>query len=71
MDDSALDFLQQLLETPGPSGYEQPVQEVVRSYGRSVADEVTTDCHGNVVLAVNPQLRCACCWPATATRSGW
>ena len=55
MDDSALDFLQQLLETPGPSGYEQPVQEVVRSYGQSVADEVTTDCHGNVVLAVNPQ----------------
>ena len=57
MEPSALDFLQALLETPGPSGYEQPVQEVVRAYARPFSDEVSTDCHGNVVLSLNPQAK--------------
>src|SRR5262249_30394352 len=44
-------FLKSLLETPSPSGFEQPIQEVVRSWARHYADEVRTDTHGNVIAA--------------------
>jgi len=53
MEAAALDFLKQLLETPSPSGFERPVQEVVRRYAASFADRVTTDSHGNVIAAKN------------------
>jgi putative aminopeptidase FrvX len=55
MNADALDFLRRILETPSPSGYEQPVQEVVREYVSGFADSVTTDVHGNVIAARNPQ----------------
>ncbi len=55
MDQEALDFLKSLLTAPSPSGYEQPVQQVVRDYAGRFADEITTDWHGNVIAAVNPQ----------------
>ena len=45
----ARDFLIRLLETPSPSGYERPVQELVRDYLAGIADTVTTDSHGNVI----------------------
>jgi tetrahedral aminopeptidase len=48
-------FLVRLLETPSPSGYERPVQEVVRDYMRETADEIRTDPHGNVIVVKNPQ----------------
>lgn len=54
MDATARDFLKQLLCTPSPSGYERPIQDVVRGYVETFADRVTTDVHGNVVAAVNP-----------------
>lgn len=54
MDDHALQFLRDLLAAPSPSGYEQPVQTVVRNYVGPFADEVTTDWHGNLIAAVNP-----------------
>ncbi len=54
METSALDFLKEILETPSPSGYEQPVQNVVRRYVADFADEVSTDTHGNVIAAKNP-----------------
>jgi endoglucanase len=44
-------FLKKLLETPSPSGYERPVQDVVRAWAREYADEVKTDRHGNVIAA--------------------
>lgn len=47
-------FLRQLLEAPSPSGYERPVQDVVRTYAQGFADEIRTDWHGNVTVAVNP-----------------
>lgn len=47
-------FFQQILETPSPSGYEQPVQRHVRAYADGWADEVRTDSHGNVIVSVNP-----------------
>jgi endoglucanase len=42
-------FLQQLLTTPSPSGYEKPIQDVVRAWAGNYADAVTTDRHGNVI----------------------
>ncbi len=54
MDPSTLEFLKSLLSAPSPSGYEQPIQRVVREFAGQFADEVTTDWHGNVIAAVNP-----------------
>ncbi|MEX2174612.1 MAG: M42 family metallopeptidase [Pirellulaceae bacterium] len=54
MDAAARDFLVRLLETPSPSGYEKPIQDVVRAYVRDFADRVTTDLHGNVIACKNP-----------------
>ena len=54
MNDKAKNFLKDLLNAPGPSGYEVPVQNVVRDYLADVADEITTDFHGNVIAVANP-----------------
>ncbi len=53
MDAHARSFLVKLLETPSPSGYEQPVQRLVREYLAPIADTVTTDSHGNVIGGKN------------------
>ena len=42
-----------LLETPSPSGFEQPAQQVVRRQIEAVAETVETDVHGNVIAGVN------------------
>jgi endoglucanase len=55
MDTSAKKFFKDILETPSPSGYEQPVQEIVRRYVADFADNVRTDLHGNVIACCNPQ----------------
>lgn len=49
MESVAREFLWSLLHTPSPSGYEQPVQRLVRDYLAGIADSVTTDSHGNVI----------------------
>lgn len=54
MDAAAQQFFQNLLETPSPSGFEQPVQKIVRQYVEPFADELTTDVHGNVIACKNP-----------------
>ncbi|MDA1051722.1 MAG: M42 family metallopeptidase [Planctomycetota bacterium] len=54
METTALAFLKQLLLTPSPSGYEAPIQQVVRDYVSPFADTVTTDVHGNVIACKNP-----------------
>lgn len=54
IDAAARGFLNRLLETPSPSGYEQPVQRIVLEWARSYADEVRTDLHGNVIAIRNP-----------------
>ena len=54
MEPQAHEFLKALLLAPSPSGYEQPVQTVVRDCVQSFADQVTTDVHGNVIVAKNP-----------------
>ena len=50
----SLEFLTNLVDTAGPSGYEQPVQTVFREYVRPYADEVRSDVMGNVVAVANP-----------------
>ena len=55
MDERSHDFLRRLLETPSPSGFERPIQDVVREWAGQYADEVRTDRHGNVVAALYPQ----------------
>lgn len=57
MESAAREFLLKLLETPSPSGYERPIQDVVRAYVSDFADRVTTDLHGNVTAAKNPGAR--------------
>lgn len=54
MDKSAHEFLVNILETPSPSGYEVPVQNLVRDYVGTFADDVRTDLHGNVIASCNP-----------------
>ncbi len=57
MRDESLKFLQGLLETPSVSGFEQPVGRLVRKRMKPFADEITTDLHGNTILALNPKGR--------------
>jgi endoglucanase len=54
MHDLSHTFLKKILETPSPSGYERPVQDVVRAWARDYADEVRTDRHGNVLAIRHP-----------------
>jgi endoglucanase len=54
MDDSSRAFLLDLLATPSPSGFEQPIQAVVRERMRPSCDELRTDRHGNVFAIKNP-----------------
>jgi len=54
VDTAAHDFLVKILETPSPSGYEEPVQDLVREYLAGCAETVETDSHGNVIGTANP-----------------
>ena len=54
MDPNALAFFKKTLETPSPSGYESPLQQVVREYVAPFADQVAGDVHGNVMAVRNP-----------------
>jgi endoglucanase len=54
MQEASLSFLKNLLQTPSPSGFERPIQDVVRAWARPYADEVHTDRHGNVIAVVHP-----------------
>lgn len=50
----SLAFLKDIIQTPSPSGFEQPVQRLVREYASQFADEISTDVHGNVIAVKNP-----------------
>jgi endoglucanase len=54
MQEASLTFLKDLLQNPSPSGFEQPVQDVVRAWAKPLAEEVRTDRHGNVLAVVHP-----------------
>ncbi len=52
MEEAAKNFLRELLNVPGPSGYEQRVQTVWRSYVSSFCPDIRTDVHNNVVATL-------------------
>jgi len=54
MDEDPLAFLETLVETPSPSGFEDDNLENWRSRVEGVADEVRTDAYGNTTATVNP-----------------
>ena len=55
MDETRLDFLRTLIASPSPSGFEQPVQEVIRTEISKYADAIRTDVHGNVIASLNSE----------------
>jgi len=54
MDQREKDFLYELLRTPSPTGWEQPIQRKIYERFKHVADLIEPDVHGNLVLAINP-----------------
>ncbi|UCH33612.1 MAG: M42 family metallopeptidase [Armatimonadota bacterium] len=50
----SLEFFTSLVDTPSPSGFEQPSQTVVRQWLGRYAADVRTDVMGNVIGALNP-----------------
>ncbi len=48
-------FLKCLVETPSPSGYEQPAQRVIKQQLTAVADAIHTDVMGNLIACLNGQ----------------
>lgn len=50
-------FLKQLLDAPGPSGFEVRPARVWRAEAETFADEVTVDVNGNSMAAVQPDRR--------------
>lgn len=53
MNSESKNFLQRLVETPSPSGYEQNAQRLVRERVRPWCDDVRTDVMGNVFAIRN------------------
>ena len=54
MNAAGREFLQQLIDAPSPSGYEQAVRRVWRETVSTFADDVRGDVHGNVIASRNP-----------------
>ena len=54
MEETEFAFLKQIVDTPGPSGYEQAVQRVFRERVRPYVDSIETDVMGNVIATINP-----------------
>ncbi len=57
MDLINLEFLERFLNTPSPSGFEQPAQQLFAEYVAPYADRVEKDVHGNVIAARHPEGR--------------
>ncbi len=55
MDESRVEYLRSLIASPSPSGFEQPVQEVIRTEISKYTDTIHTDVHGNVIASLNPE----------------
>ncbi len=53
MDESRISVLRQMIASPSPSGFEQPVQQVIRDVVKQYTDEIRTDVHGNVIATLN------------------
>ncbi|UDQ98222.1 M42 family metallopeptidase [Lentisphaerota bacterium WC36G] len=53
-DDKSLKFLEDLLNSSSPSGYEMEAAKIFRDYVSEFADEVKTDVMGNTISVINP-----------------
>lgn len=53
MEKESKKFLFDLLTTPSPTGFEQPIQRVVRARMKPYANSMETDFHGNLILGIN------------------
>jgi len=49
------DFLEDLLTTPSPSGFEQAIQKRIKKRMARYADEIRVDVHGNLIASFNPE----------------
>lgn len=52
MQDKPLQFFRNAINTPSPSGFEEPIAELARRYISPFADDVRTDLHGNVIASL-------------------
>ncbi|MDX1566346.1 MAG: hypothetical protein R3223_01015, partial [Longimicrobiales bacterium] len=52
-----LEFLERLLDAPGPSGFEARAARVWRTEAEGIADAVDTDVTGNTMAVLNPDGR--------------
>ncbi|PLX90023.1 MAG: hydrolase [Desulfuromonas sp.] len=55
MDQRYYDLLKEMSQTPSPSGFEQPIQRVIRRVQTGIADDVKTDVMGNVICRLDGQ----------------
>jgi endoglucanase len=53
MDEDQFSFFQRLVESTGPSGYEEQTQQIWRERVRAAADAITTDSLGNSIAVLN------------------
>jgi endoglucanase len=51
MEDFAHEFFCSAIETPSPSGFEEPIQALIRQYIAPHAEQVRTDVHGNLIAS--------------------
>jgi len=52
MNNEDFSFLKQLVETPSPSGYEQPAQRIIKNQLSGIADDLHIDVMGNLIARV-------------------
>ena len=54
MKKDSYDFLNKLLLTPSPSGFETKIQKIVKKRISKFSDQVSVDVHGNLIACFNP-----------------
>ena len=57
MNQASKDFLYDLLQTPSPTGWEQPIQRKIHDRFKGVAHSIEPDVHGNLILSLNPSAK--------------
>ncbi|HYO08279.1 MAG TPA: M20/M25/M40 family metallo-hydrolase [Tepidisphaeraceae bacterium] len=57
MDPQSRELLNELLQTPSPTGHEQAVQRLIRDRFKDLAQHVEPDVHGNLILGLNTRAK--------------
>lgn len=57
MNEGSKQFLYEMLRTPSPTGWEQPLQRKIDAEFRDIADAIEPDVHGNLILCLNPDAK--------------